>query len=314
MRHSLSAWIGALVLASGVAACGGGAADRDAAAADRQLATLDSVATTTATVPTIHMLGDSTMTAYAEDRRPQMGWGEAMPQFFDAGVKVDNWALGGRSSRSFYYEATRWPAILPKIGAGDYVIIQFAHNDQKSGGDYAQFGTYAFCSDGSNDGEACVGRPDKVDPTVDISEHSYYQFLKKYVQQVRARGANPILMSPIVRKYFSGTTITPQGQHNVGITGGETVARGDYVAAMKAGAVCEPDRQARRGRLARAGHTRRPYGARHLADCQPGHARLVDPLRGRAGDENRHAVRVRPDPGARDDDDVRPGRFRTLAR
>ena len=234
MRRLLSAWLGTLVLASAVTACGGGAEGDSPASNTRLLSTLGSVTSTVPPVPKIHMLGDSTMTAYAEDRRPQMGWGEAMPQFFDAGVKVDNWALGGRSSRSFYYEATRWPAILPKIGAGDYVIIQFAHNDQKSGGDYAQFGTYAFCSDGSNDGEACVGRPDKVDPTVDISEHSYYQFLKKYVQQVRARGANPILMSPIVRKYFSGTTITPQGQHNVGITGGETVARGDYVAAMKA--------------------------------------------------------------------------------
>lgn len=238
MRHLLSAWIGTLVLASGLAACGGGAADRGsmsgAMSGTRLLSAQDSATTAAPAIPTIHMLGDSTMTAYTEDRRPQMGWGEAMPQFFDAGVKVDNWALGGRSSRSFYYEATRWPAILPKIAAGDYVIIQFAHNDQKAGGDYAQFGTYAFCSDGSNDGEACMGRPDKVDPTVDISEHSYYQFLKKYVQQVRARGANPILMSPIVRKYFSGTTITPQGQHNVGITGGETVPRGDYVAAMKA--------------------------------------------------------------------------------
>jgi lysophospholipase L1-like esterase len=232
MRRLLSAWIGTLVLASGLAACGGGAGDGTPAGSARLLSTMGSVSAST--VPTIHMLGDSTMTAYTEDRRPQMGWGEAMPQFFDAGVKVENWALGGRSSRSFYYEATRWPAILPTIAAGDYVIIQFAHNDQKSGGDYAQFGTYAFCSDGTTDGEACAGRPDKVDPSVDISEHSYYQFLKKYVQQVRARGATPILMSPIVRKYFSGTTITPQGQHNVGITGSETYARGDYVAAMKA--------------------------------------------------------------------------------
>ena len=187
-----------------------------------------------ASAVTLHMLGDSTMTMYTADRRPQMGWGEAVPQFFGPGVKVNNWALGGRSSRSFYYESTRWPAILPQIKAGDYVIIQFAHNDQKSGGDYAVYGSYAFCSDGTIDGEACAGRADKVDPTVDISEHSYYQRLKKYIVEVRARGAYPILMSPIVRRYFSGAAITTQGQHNVGIVGGETYARGDYVAAMKA--------------------------------------------------------------------------------
>jgi lysophospholipase L1-like esterase len=184
--------------------------------------------------PVIHMLGDSTMTKYAEDRRPQMGWGEAMPKFFDSSVTVNNWALGGRSSKSFYYEPTRWPAILPRINAGDYVIIQFGHNDQKSGSDYAQYGTYAFCSDGTMDGEACANRPDKVDPGVDSAEHSYYQWLKKYVLEIRARGAHPILMSPIVRKYFSGATITAAGQHNLGMIGGETFARGDYVAAMKA--------------------------------------------------------------------------------
>ncbi len=225
---------GTLALSAGLIACGGGSGGGSTSASPKFLAMAESSVTTTAASPVIHMLGDSTMTMYSADRRPQMGWGEAMPQFFDSTVTVNNWALGGRSSRSFYYEATRWPSILPKISAGDYVIVQFAHNDQKSGSDYATYGTYAFCSDGTTDGEACVGRPDKVDPTVDISEHSYYQWLKKYVQQIRAKGAFPILMSPIVRKYFSGTTITPTGQHNVGIIGGETRARGDYVAAMKA--------------------------------------------------------------------------------
>jgi lysophospholipase L1-like esterase len=191
-------------------------------------------ALSTTAVVTIHMLGDSTMTTYNADRRPQMGWGEALPQFFSPDVKVINWALGGRSSRSFYNETTRWPAILPQINAGDYVIIQFGHNDQKLGADYPVYGTYAFCSDGSTDGEACTNRADKVDPTVDISRHSYYQYLKKYVSEVRAKGANPVLMSPIVRKYFSGTTITPLGQHNLGISSGEVNARGNYVAAMKA--------------------------------------------------------------------------------
>jgi len=234
MRHLFTGLAGALMLSAGLMACGGGTGSGSTSDTPKFLSTVATVTEASPAKPVIHMLGDSTMTMYTADRRPQMGWGEAMPQFFDATVTVNNWALGGRSSRSFYYEATRWPAIRPRIGAGDYVIIQFAHNDQKSGGDYAEFGTYAFCSDGSTDGEACTGRPDKVDPTVDISEHSYYQWLKKYVLEVRARGGNPVLMSPIVRKYFSGNTITAAGQHNVGITGGEAYARGDYVAAMKA--------------------------------------------------------------------------------
>ncbi|MBB3063466.1 RICIN domain-containing protein [Microbulbifer rhizosphaerae] len=174
--------------------------------------------------PTIHMLGDSTMTEYDESRRPQMGWGEAMPMFFSEESVINNWAKGGRSSRSFYYETTRWPAILPTIEEGDYVIIQFGHNDQKNGGNYLEYGTYAFCSDGNGDGENCA----------DV-EHSYYQFLKRYVLETREKGAKPILMTPIVRKYFSGDSITERGQHNLQSSySGENYPRGDYPAAMKA--------------------------------------------------------------------------------
>ncbi len=226
--------ISTLGLSAALLGCGGGTASSASAPEPKRMPMGGATISAEPSNPVIHMLGDSTMTMYTEERRPQMGWGEAVPKFFDASVTVNNWALGGRSSKSFYYEPTRWPAILPHINAGDYVIIQFAHNDQKSGSDYAQYGTYAFCSDGSADGEACANRPDKIDPGVDISQHSYYQWLKKYVLEIRARGANPILMSPIVRKYFSGATLTAPGQHNVGIVGGETFARGDYVAAMKA--------------------------------------------------------------------------------
>jgi lysophospholipase L1-like esterase len=173
---------------------------------------------------TLHMIGDSTMTMYKEERRPQMGWGEKMPAFLKDDVKVINWALGGRSSRSFYYEESRWPSIRPQIRTGDYVLIQFGHNDQKNGGNYERYGTYAFCSDGSTDGENC--------PDV---EHSYYQFIKRYVIETRLKGANPILMSPISRKYFEGDHISIKGQHNLTKAGaGEMFPRGDYVAAMRA--------------------------------------------------------------------------------
>lgn len=157
-----------------------------------------------------------------------MGWGEAMPMFFSEETVINNWALGGRSSRSFYYEPGRWPTILPTIEAGDYVIIQFGHNDQKYGAEYYdQYATYAYCPDGTENGEDCPEGPD--------SEHSYYQFLKRYVLETRAKGAIPILMTPIVRKYFSGGTITEKGQHNLEtLYTGEDFPRGNYPAAMKA--------------------------------------------------------------------------------
>lgn len=172
------------------------------------------------------MLGDSTMTEYDESRKPQAGWGEGMPMFFSEETVIYNWARGGRSSRSFYYEPERWPTILPTIEEGDYVIIQFGHNDQKNGGYYDEYGTYAFCSDGTENGEDCTN-----------TEHSYYQFLKQYVLETREKGATPILMTPIVRKYFSGGSITEKGQHNLQdpYSGTEEVyPRGNYPAAMKA--------------------------------------------------------------------------------
>ncbi|MDO6387246.1 rhamnogalacturonan acetylesterase [Uliginosibacterium sp. 31-12] len=228
-RSSAAASSGSSLAASSAATSSSSLGDSSSSATS---STASSSATTGGV--TIHMLGDSTMTIYTEDRRPQMGWGEKLPMFFNSSVTVKNWALGGRSSRSFYNEATRWPAILPVINAGDYVIIQFAHNDQKYGSDYAVYGTYAFCSDGSGDGEACTGAVDALDSSAQKNEHSYYQYLKQYVSEIKAKGAYPILMSPIVRKYFSGSSITAEGQHNVAIKGTETYVRGDYPAAMKA--------------------------------------------------------------------------------
>lgn len=169
------------------------------------------------------MIGDSTMTQYALNRRPQMGWGEAMPLFFDGRIIVDNAAKGGRSSRSFYNEKIRWPTVKKQIKKGDYVLIQFAHNDQKLGSRYAAYGTYAYCSDGTTNGETCL------DP-----DHSYYQYLKKYVQETRQLGGIPILTTPIVRGYFQNDKITPKGQHNLTkVNKDETYPRGNYTQAMK---------------------------------------------------------------------------------
>jgi len=183
------------------------------------------------------MLGDSTMTNYGKEREPQWGWGQAMPMFFSEESVINNWARGGRSSRSFYYEAGLWPTILPTIEAGDYVIIQFGHNDQRQGGDYALAGTYAYCPDGTENGEDCPEDLDleSADPEAPYYEHSYYQFLKRYVLETREKGAIPILMTPIVRKYFSGGAITEKGQHNLETKyDGEDFPRGNYPAAMKA--------------------------------------------------------------------------------
>ncbi|WP_165310084.1 rhamnogalacturonan acetylesterase [Vibrio ziniensis] len=182
---------------------------------------------------TIHMVGDSTMANY-EHQRPQMGWGEALPKFFDQQTAVNNWARGGRSSLSYHdYSLTgvpHWPNIKPAIAEGDYVIIQFGHNDQKTAerADYNLFWTYAFCNDGNNstadDAENCKDK-----------DRSYYLNLKSYVEDVKAAGATPILISPIVRGYFESSEITEKGQHNLTeLNKDEPYARGNYPAAMEA--------------------------------------------------------------------------------
>lgn len=191
---------------------------------------------------TIHMIGDSTMTTYTDDRRPQYGWGEKFGQFFNSRVTIRNWAAGGRSSRSFYYETGMWDSAKAAIQPGDYVIIEFGHNDEKYGdttstGPYSTYGTYAICSDPSiTDGESCTGSTDVVDTNTTLEEHSYYQFLKRYVTEVRAKGGIPILMTPVVRRYLSSGTVTAEGQHDLSAVkkGTETSPRGNYPAAMKA--------------------------------------------------------------------------------
>lgn len=194
------------------------------------------------TAVTIHMLGDSTMTTYTDDRRPQYGWGEKFGLFFNSNVTIKNWAAGGRSSRSFYYESGMWDSAKAAIKSGDYVVIQFGHNDQKYGdttstGPYSTYGTYAICSDSSvTDGENCTGGTDVVDSTTTRDEHSYYQFLKRYITEIRAKGGIPILMTSTVRRYMSSGVVTAEGQHDLSAVtkGTETNFRGNYPAAMKA--------------------------------------------------------------------------------
>ncbi|HVF38412.1 MAG TPA: SGNH/GDSL hydrolase family protein, partial [Gemmatimonadaceae bacterium] len=77
----------------------------------------------------IHLAGDSTMAPKLEARRPETGWGEMLDQFFDSSrVRVVNHARNGRSTRTFISEG-RWQALLDSMKSGDYVFVQFGHND-----------------------------------------------------------------------------------------------------------------------------------------------------------------------------------------
>ena len=78
---------------------------------------------------TVWLAGDSTMAQKQADKRPETGWGEALQACFDSTeVRIANRAMNGRSTRSFVAEG-RWRAIVDSVKPGDYVLVQFGHND-----------------------------------------------------------------------------------------------------------------------------------------------------------------------------------------
>ena len=80
--------------------------------------------------PTIFLIGDSTMANKAPIDAPETGWGMVFPEYFFDGVKIQNHAVNGRSTKSFR-TLGHWKAVIDQLKAGDYVMIQFGHNDQK---------------------------------------------------------------------------------------------------------------------------------------------------------------------------------------
>ena len=131
-------------------------------------------------VTTIFIIGDSTAAKKDLSKgSPERGWGMALQLYFDeAYIKVDNHAVNGRSSKSFIDEG-RWDKVLALIKPGDYVIIQFGHNDEKA-------------------------QPERhTDPgsTFDYN-------LSRYIRETRERGGIPIVMNPVVRRNWGASPNT----------------------------------------------------------------------------------------------------------
>ncbi|MCJ8167034.1 rhamnogalacturonan acetylesterase [Pontibacter sp. E15-1] len=124
--------------------------------------------------PTLFLVGDSTMAdkPYGNGN-PEKGWGQVFPLYLQEGVKVQNHAVNGRSTKSFRDEG-RWDAMLQLLKPGDYVIIEFGHNDQK----------------------------DQDPKRYAAPETDYRHNLERYVAEARAKKAIPVLATPIVRRRF----------------------------------------------------------------------------------------------------------------
>ena len=126
----------------------------------------------------IHTIGDSTMADYDQaepDQKGMYGWGQVFGDYFSNGMTVKNWGDRGESARSFYRKF--WPKVRTEIKKGDYVLIQFGHNDQKS-------------------------------VTTDV----YREYLSRFICETRELGATPILVTSICRKLFEGTKISRLGR------------------------------------------------------------------------------------------------------
>lgn len=138
-------------------------------------------------VITVFLAGDSTMAQKTDDKRPETGWGEYLQsQFDDSRVKIENHAQNGRSTKSFINEG-RWQKIVDSLKRGDYVFIEFGHNDEKL---------------------------DK--PGVGATANGEYrENLIRMIKDVRAKDAFPVLLTSVARRKFDelGKLVATHGEY-----------------------------------------------------------------------------------------------------
>ncbi|MET0396417.1 MAG: rhamnogalacturonan acetylesterase [Longimicrobiaceae bacterium] len=135
---------------------------------------------------TLYLAGDSTLAHKLVTRRPETGWGEALQQYFDVDqVRVENHARNGRSTRTFIEEG-RWQALVDALKPGDYVFIQFGHND------------------------GSVDKADRYTPPADFRRN-----LARFVDETRGKGAIPVLLTPVRRRKFdsAGVLVDTHGEY-----------------------------------------------------------------------------------------------------
>ena len=157
----------------------------------------------------VHTLGDSTMAPYDESATVTRGWGMYFGNFLANGWTSINYAKGGRDSRGGYNEL--WQTAKNQVEAGDYVIITFGHNDEKIGGmDRDEVYNY-YISKGM------TAEANALDTRGTTPSNTYKQWLGKIVDEVKEKGAIPIICSPVCRSYIDGNgKVKRAGRHDLG--------------------------------------------------------------------------------------------------
>lgn len=196
MKHNLFS----LALAAGMLLVGAGVQAEAASQAGKKL----------------HTIGDSTMDSYVGGNTNKLGWGAPLQQFMNGldanqqGITVNNRGKSGSSTRTFYTDARFWATMTTggsdAMQAGDILLIQFAHNDENNKGvDALELKAYNEAH-----GLAAITDLRGTTPTT-----TYKENLRLYINEAKAMGVKPILVSAMCRNYFNGTIIKPSGRHNL---------------------------------------------------------------------------------------------------
>ena len=173
----------------------------------------------------VHTIGDSTMSEYKPAATPKRGWGMYLQAFFNTdSVEVNNRGKSGASTRTFYESGALWPSVKKQMSAGDYLIIQFAHNDEKCKGE----DVYVY-----NSNLRAQGAKDTITDMRGTEPNTTYKaYLYKFIHEAREMGVTPILMSPICRAYFRDGKINNEGRHLLDAQRGKGKDK-DYVRCMR---------------------------------------------------------------------------------
>lgn len=142
-------------------------------------------------LPTLWIVGDSTLNSNA----PLRGWGQELAQFFDLPkINVVNRAIGGRSSRTFQYEG-RWEKVLSELKKGDFILLQFGHNDVGKYDDPAAKDRPSLHSEGDETVEVKRNADGKMETV-----HSFGWYMRKYGNDAKAKGSTVIFCSMVPHK------------------------------------------------------------------------------------------------------------------
>lgn len=155
-------------------------------------------------LPTLFLVGDSTLKSNA----PQRGWASEVGAFLDTTkINIANRAIGGRSSKTFIHEG-RWDKVLAELKPGDFVVVQFGHNDQAKFDDPKAKGRPSLPGEGEETGE--LTKSDGTTETV----HTFGWYMRKYGSDARAKGATAIFCSMVPHKDWTPDGKIKRGERN----------------------------------------------------------------------------------------------------